>query len=263
MNNIVIKDNTHFIVYLRANKIDTEKYTFNEKNPEKNVYGMRNLSLFLNPYLWNKIANKRLYPAIEYAINEHPEWINLATGLGIIQSFQENSDNVKANIILDRILHMLWLSPDGTENISNLDTVLLSVLQYERSPLPYLKKLIAFIQEHEIKLNPKGAFIKTALIELAKKNDRKTIDYILELYPESFEESNSWPYVTALKHCNYELALFFAKKGMNIHIKNDLGYKLLERNYKKNSPSRVGKNKKAEEELMDMYSRDEQHSNKT
>lgn len=262
-NNIVIKDNTHFIVYLRANKIDTEKYIFNEKNPEKNIYGIRNLSLFLNPYLWNRIGNKRLYPAIEYAINEHPEWINLATGLGIIQAFQENSDNAKANIILDRILHMLWLSQDATENANNIDTVLLSILQYERSPLSYLKKLISFIQEHEIQLNPKGAFIKTSLIELAKKNDRETIDYILDLYPESFEESNSWPYVTALKHGNYELALFFARKGMNIHVKNDLGYKLLERNYKKNSSVRVGKNKKAEEELMDMYSKDEQHSNKT
>lgn len=262
MNNIVIKDDTHFIVYLRANKIDTERYTFNEKNPEKNVYGMRNLPIFLNPYLWNKIANRKLYPAIEYAINERPEWINLATGLGIIQSFQENPDQTKSNILLDRILCLLWLSKDGMENNNNLDTVLLSVLQYERSPLPFLKKLISFIQEHELKLNPKGAFIKTSLIEMAKRNDRETIDYILELYPESFEESNSWPYVTAIKHGNYELAVFFAKKGMDIHVKNDLGYKLLKRNYEKNSSVRVGKNKKAEEDLMDMYSRDEQHLNK-
>ena len=134
----------------------------------------------------------------------------------------------------------------------NLDTILLSLVTHNQ--LKILKFTTEYMKEKEIYPNIAGAFFRSAIEEAAKLNNLDMIKYIVEQYPETKETtSQDWPFLHAMKKGSYSLALFFVKQlNGNLHAKNDLGYKLMEKNHKNNIIPN-GKDKDAHDELMDLY----------
>lgn len=260
--NIKLKDETQFLMYLKSSKVSLDDFTYNE-DPSKNKYGIKDIIPYMNPYLWNVIAEKNLYSGIEFLLDVKPEWLTSSVGIGILQSFQIklSKDNI-INTLMNKLFTRLWVESSEETKENSIDGILLAILTENRGRLKFLKKAIDFIEKYNLKVKEDGAFIRACLTELAKTNDRDSINYLISKFPSSLTKGESWPYLIAIKYGNYELALFFASKGMDIHAKGDLGYKLLERNYKRNLVNRVGDTKKAEEHLMDLYLRDEKHTNK-
>lgn len=249
--NIQLKTVAQLTMYLKAKHIVFDDFTYHEEENKENKYGMKEIPAIRNPYLWMQVSNKNLIPAIESLLEYHSDWVSVQLCVAILEGAIIRKDLLPAKII-NKLLTLTCVNVKSEEDKKlNLDTILFSIVGLRSQAL--LEKSLAFVDKHELVISENGVFMKTALTEVSKTGNQDMINYLLDKFPIMLEKCDAWPYLTAIRYGHYKLALFFAKKGLDIHAKNDLGYKLLERNYKNNSVNRVGDTKKFEEELMDLY----------
>ena len=236
-----IKTKDALMCYIHSKHIDLNDYKFKEEN---NKFGIRDVEPIKNPYLWNHLISNQHDEAIEYLLEYGDDIINPNIITALFQSRNDNGLNTS------RVTKLLDLTYKNKSN-PNSDALLLGIIGLGKFKI--LRLALKYLAEHEIELNPNGAFIRGALAEAAKIGDKRMIDLILEQYPITLEKSDNWPLLNCLKKGFYSLAKFFANKGLDIHAKNDLGYKLMERNYKKNAEPATTEEREAHDWLMDIY----------
>lgn len=237
--------------YLFSNNILLKDYVYNEKDPEKNKYGIQGKPPLENPYLWNVITKKHMMDAIEFLVKYKQEWIDISVTLAIIQGIHDDKTRgVVLESLLDIILDCMCKNQPNMLK-ANMDQVLMCTIQEKMTPITV--KVVDFISDNGIELNPEGAFMYGGLSEAAKTADMNLIHLIEKYFPESIIKCGAWPFLNAMKYGLYEIALYFAQQNKdNVHAKNDLGYKLIERNDTKGIIA-IGKNKEAHDFLLNVY----------
>ena len=245
----MIKTEDQLKALLLAKGIRIKDFTYQE-NEEKNIYGVKDVPPLQNPYLWNVLTKQHNINALAFLLEYKPEWINIGITLAILQGIdRDNKRGIVTEAMISTILHCLIKNqPDMIR--ANFDQILMSTIQDRLTKIT--KIVFDFIIDEGIELNPEGAFMYGGLSEAAKSADMNLIKMIEKQYPQSIMKCGDWPYLNAMKYGLYTVALYFAKRGNDIHAKNDLGYKLMERNDKKGLLP-MGENKEAHDFLMDVY----------
>lgn len=236
-----IKTRDALMCYIQSKHINLNDYKFKEEN---NKFGIRDVEPIKNPYLWNHLISNQCNEAVDYLLDYGKD---LITQDIIISLFQSRNDN---GLNITRVTKLLDIVCKD-ENSTRSDVLLLGLIELDKVKM--LKLALDYLREHNVEPNPNGAFIRGSLAEAAKSGDKRMIDLILEYYPLTLEKSEDWPLLNCLKKGFYSLAKFFVNKGLDIHAKNDLGYKLMERNYKNKIEPTTEEERKAHDWLMDIY----------
>ena len=120
----------------------------------------------------------------------------------------------------------------------------------------YLKTTVKYMKKNKIQpcFKEYGNINNgNGLVEAAKIGNEQIIEFLLSNGANpSFDEGFS--FLSAMKHANYKTALLLVKAGCDPHVKNDLGFKLLQRSDKMcRIPSK--ENKESYEILCNIYTR--------
>lgn len=232
--------------YLRSKDIDINKYKYREEN---NMYGIEGVIPIKNPYLWNHMLNENITEPLELLLNYKQELVNPRLVNAILTSQPDFKVN-DCNISKSKIIALLDILKEKEALENNVENLLISLISkgYDR----VVKIILSYIKKNDIEIKENGSFMRESLAEASKSGNMELVKLIMDSYPNAIKKSDDWPYLNAIKRGFYEMALYFLKNGNNYHAKNDLGYKLLERNDKKRIAS-VGKNKEAHDFIMDLY----------
>ena len=216
---------SQFRSYLISKKINLDAYKYKEEN---NIYGLKDIEPLRNPYLWLNLISDHHFPAVDYMLYYDQSLFSSNIAIALFQSRKDiGLDNKRITKILDRLYE------DQENKDFNTDGVLMDLIINSKATV--LTKVIEYLKSHDIQPNPQGSFYRDAVSEAAKSENINLVKYILEQYPDVIEKSDvTWGYLNALKRANYVLAHYLIKKfdTLDIHAKNNLGYKLIERNYK-------------------------------
>lgn len=223
MSNKPITTMNTFRAYLLSKGIRLEDYKFKE---EDNIYGIQDVEPIRNPYLWNRLISDRHYQAVDFLLYHYTQIFSSNIAIALLQSRLDNGlDNNRIN----RILDLVFEDKDNTE--FNADSMLMDLISVAKYKI--LSKVINYLKLHDINPTEQGVFFKSAISESCKLEDRRILDLLLSEYPQLYDTSDViWGYLNALKRAKYSLAKFLVLKfKVDIRAKNDLGYKLIKRNY--------------------------------
>ena len=232
-----------FFSYLKAHDIDIKDYKYSKT---KNIYGLPNTEPISNPYLWMKVVDDRLSEAIEYLTNIEPELVNQNIVCGMIQAIH-NKDLITDNLF-KKLVEIIYRN----DKKCNFD--MLSFASIEVKKVDYLQIILDFMTEKKIKFqfDTFGNINRgVGLTEAAKKGDKELVKFLLD-NGASIDLNDGFSFLSAMKYGCYEVAMLLVKHGADPHMKNDLGFKLIQRNGR-NHVSPMGKNKEAYEELCNIY----------
>lgn len=238
---------SQFRSFLLSKKIDLNDYTYKEEN---NKYGIKDTEPLKNPYLWSKLISDQYYRAVDYMLYYNKDLFNVNIGIALLQSRNDNGlDTPRLTKILDLIY-------EDTENKDyNTDGVLMDIIVNGKYKL--FKRVVEYMKAHDIHPNPQGSFYRDAISEAAKIDYIGLIQYIINEFPDIVEKADvTWGFLNSLKRANYLLAkylIFKFQDSIDIHAKNDLGYKLIEKNIKQRGEPLDQANKEAYHFILDLY----------
>lgn len=242
-NNMDIKTRDQFFSYLKSHDIDIKDFKYSKKN---NIYGLPNTEPISNPYLWKKVVDDRLVDGLEYLINAGHSLVNENIVSGMIGA------NHNADIITDKIFGKLVETIYINNKKCNFDLLSFACITIKK--VSYLKIIMDFMNENKIKFqyDTFGNINRgVGLTEAAKTGDKELVKFLLD-NGASIDLNDGFSFLSAMKHGCYEVAILLVKHGADPHMKNDLGFKLIQRN-DKNHITPMGKNRDAYEELCTIY----------
>ena len=235
-----------FRAYLNSKKINLDAYKYKEEN---NIYGLNGIKPLSNPYLWLNLISDHHFPAVDYLLYHDHTLFSSNIAIALLQSRKDiGLDNKRITKILDRLYE------DQENKDFNTDGVLMDLITNGKATV--LSKVVEYLKSHEIHPNPQGSFYRDGVAEAAKQENINIIRYIINQYPDIVEKSDvTWGYLNALKRANYVLAHYLIRQfdSLDIHAKNDLGYKLIERNHKNKKDPIDEANIQAYHFILDLY----------
>lgn len=249
MKDIKILNDEMLLKYIKEHGIDINEYKYIAVSTKKTKYGVKNTEALDNPFLWNNLVSTCGTSVLDYLISDTGRvHITLPVVEGII--FAKKSVRSYYEKILDIVK-----DKQKEENIGYvIDILCLNCISANK--LFYLKTTIKYMKKNKIKpcFKEYGNISNgNGLVEAAKIGNEETIEFLLSNGANpSFDEGFS--FLSAMKHANYKTALLLVKAGCDPHVKNDLGFKLLQRNDKMCLiPSK--ENKESYEILCNIYTR--------
>ena len=249
MKDTKILNDEMLLKYIKEHGIDINEYKYLAVSTKKTKYGVKNTEALDNPFLWNNLVSTCGTSVLDYLISDTGRvHITIPVVEGII--FAKKSIRSYYEKILDIIK-----GKQKEENIGYvIDILCLNCISANK--LFYLKTTVKYMKKNKIK----PCFKKygninngNGLVEAAKIGNEEIIEFLLGNGANpSFDEGFS--FLSAMKHANYKTALLLVKAGCDPHVKNDLGFKLLQRNDKMHLiPSK--ENKESYEILCNIYTR--------
>ena len=252
VNNLQSTDQLHF--YLKSNGIDINDFRF-FKDDKKNKFGIDGIKPLENPYLWNMIVNKNLIEPIRFLIEYKKEWISSRVVTAILTG---NPYGTSEDCLIPRneIVALLRALKENDKDIAfHMEDIMLYVCPCCVKSSRVLQILMTFTKNNDIVIRPNGSFMREILSEASKIGNIDLLEMIIGYFPEALKECGDWPFLNAIKHGCYELAVYLVHKGLDPHCKRDMGYKLIQSNDKKNIPC-FAKNKEAHDYLVSLYKKD-------
>lgn len=235
--------------YIKEHGIDINEYKYIAISTKKSKYGVKDTEALDNPFLWNNLVSTCGTSVLDYLISDTGRvHITIPVVEGII--FAKKSVRGYYEKILDIIANK-----QKEENIGYvIDILCLNCISANK--LFYLKTTVKYMKKNKIKpcFKEYGNISNgNGLVEAAKIGNEEIIEFLLSNGANpSFDEGFS--FLSAMKHANYKTALLLVKAGGDPHVKNNLGFKLLQRNDKMGIiPSK--ENKESYEILCDIYTR--------
>ena len=249
MKDTKILNDEMLLKYIKEHGIDINEYKYIAVSTKKTKYGVKNTEALDNPFLWNNLVSTCGTSVLDYLISDTGRaHITIPVVEGII--FAKKPIRGYYEKILDIIK-----DKQKEENIGYvIDILCLNCISANK--LFYLKTTVKYMKKNKIKpcFKEYGSINNgNGLVEAAKIGNEEIIEFLLSNGANpSFDEGFS--FLSAMKHANYKIALLLVKAGCDPHVKNDLGFKLLQRNDKMHLiPSK--ENKESYEILCNIYTR--------
>lgn len=235
--------------YIKEHGIDINEYKYIAVSTKKSKYGVKDTEPLDNPFLWNNLVSTCDTSVLDYLISDTGKvHVTIPVVEGII--FAKKPIRSYYEKILDIVK-----DKQKEENIGYvIDILCLNCISANK--LFYLKTTVKYMKKNKIKpcFKEYGNISNgNGLVEAAKIGNEEIIEFLLSNGANpSFDEGFS--FLSAMKHANYKIALLLVKAGCDPHVKNDLGFKLLQRNDKMHLiPSK--ENKESYEILCNIYTR--------
>lgn len=249
MKDIKILNDEMLLKYIKEHGIDINEYKYIAVSTKKTKYGVKNTEALDNPFLWNNLVSTCGTSVLDYLISDAGRvHITIPVVEGIIFAKKPIRD------YYEKILDIIK-GKQKEENIGYvIDILCLNCISANK--LFYLKTTVKYMKKNKIKpcFKEYGNISNgNGLVEAAKIGNEDIIEFLLSNGANpSFDEGFS--FLSAMKHANYKIALLLVKAGCDPHVKNDLGFKLLQRNDKMHLiPSK--ENKESYEILCNIYTR--------
>lgn len=249
MKDTKILNDEMLLKYIKEHGIDINEYKYIAVSTKKTKYGVKNTEALDNPFLWNNLVSTCGTSVLDYLISDTGRvHITIPVVEGII--FAKKPIRSYYEKILDIVK-----DKQKEENIGYvIDILCLNCISANK--LFYLKTTVKYMKKNKIKpcFKEYGNINNgNGLVEAAKIGNEEIIEFLLSNGANpSFDEGFS--FLSAMKHANYKIALLLVKAGCDPHVKNDLGFKLLQRNDKMRLiPSK--ENKESYEILCNIYTR--------
>ena len=220
-----------------------------EEGKEKE-YAVKDRDLLLNPNLWSMLIEKDDITSINYIIDSNPKVIDFQI-VSIFAPITSIPDMMVLKV-LDTFLN--WNS-NKKRRTYEFDVLAMSCISTNVKGYKAFKRIIDFMKKHKIAphygeygnlCNGEG------LGEAAKTGNPDLIRYMIYELKANPRLNEGWAFVHACKHAGYEAALILAKHGADVHAKNDLGKKMIERNIKA-GVSPIGKAKECMDALIVLF----------
>ena len=220
---------------LKSKGIDIKDYDYiNGKTDDKKVidrdkpfvmYGRR---FYQNPYLWSRIMELNYTKIIDSILNQPdfiPDILVVRACLGC-----GNKDNKYPIIVMNSFLDHTINESDKQELIDTVDCVFCSVVESGRFEV--FEKILQFI--NYCKVEPKyktwgNAGNGDALYYSIDADDSRIALRLMQLGADP-SLNDSMAFVKACKKAKYRIANVMIDKGIDIHTKNDLALRMIERN---------------------------------
>lgn len=230
---------SQILFMLKAKGINVKDYDYNRKTNETYMrngdhpllmYGRR---FYQNPYLWGRILESR-YNQIAFNIMSHPDFV---PDLMIVRACLGCSakDNTYPSSMT--AAYLSWVKEHEPENLGEVaDQVVTSIAESNRYTI--LLETLIFINSNDVK--PKwdnwgNAGNGDALLYAIDGEDTRLAVKLLELGADP-SKNDSMAFAKACKKAKYRVANMMIDKGVNIHTKNDLALRMIERNDSNNVP---------------------------
>lgn len=237
----------HILSKYKINKVDL----IYKEGQEHKQYAVKGRDLLLNPNLWDKLIKKKDYPAIQYIIDTHPQSIDFQI-MSIVSPITTISDNIVLKIFDTFLEH----NSNEKRRAYEFDVLAMACLTSDEKDYTSFKRMIDFMVDHNIppQYEAYGNICNgEGLAEAAKLGNPDLVNYLISLGADP-SKNDSWSFVHACKHAWYEVALLLAEHGADIHTKNDLGLKMIERN-DKNGIIGIGKASESRKILLERYNK--------
>ena len=216
---------SHILSKYKINKVDL----IYKEGQEHRRYAVKGRDLLLNPNLWDKLIKKKDYDAIFYIIYNHPKAVDFQI-MTIIAPITTFSDAITVKLFET----FLKYNSNEKRRSYEFDVLAMACLTSTTKNYTAFKRIIEFMKDKNIppQYGMYGNLCNgDGLAEAAKIGNPELIKYLLSLGADP-SKNDSWSFVHACKHAWYEVALLLAEHGADIHTKNDLGLKMIERNDK-------------------------------
>ena len=237
----------HILSKYKINKVDL----IYKEGQDHRQYAVKGRDLLLNPNLWDKLIKKKDYDAIQYIIDSHPQYIDFQ-----IMSIVSPITTISDKIVLKLFNTFLEHNSNEKRRAYEFDVLAMACLTSDEKDYTSFKRMIDFMVDHNIppQYETYGNICNgEGLAEAAKLGNPELIKYLLSLGADP-SKNDSWSFVHACKHAWYEVALLLAEHGADIHTKNDLGLKMIERN-DKNGIIGIGKASESRKILLERYNK--------
>jgi hypothetical protein len=235
----------HILSKYKINKVDL----IYKEGQDHRQYAVKGRDLLLNPNLWDKLIKKKDYPAIHYIIDTHPQSIDFQI-MSIVSPITTISDNIALKIFDTFLEH----NSNEKRRAYEFDVLAMACLTSDEKDYTSFKRMINFMIDHNItpQYEAYGNICNgEGLAEAAKLGNPDLVNYLISLGADP-SKNDSWSFVHACKHACYEVALLLANHGADVHTKNDLGLKMIERNDKAKVLC-IGKAAECREKLLGLY----------
>lgn len=237
----------HILSKYKINKVDL----IYKEGQDHRQYAVKGRDLLLNPTLWDKLIKKKDYDAIQYIIDSHPQSIDFQI-MSIVAPITTISDKITLKIFNTFLEH----NSNENRRAYEFDILAMACLTSDEKDYSSFKRIIEFMVDHNIppQYETYGNICNgEGLAEASKIGNPELIKYLLSLGADP-SKNDSWSFVHACKHAWYEVALLLAEHGADIHTKNDLGLKMIERN-DKNGIIGIGKASESRKILLERYNK--------
>lgn len=241
---------SHILSKYKINKVDL---IYKEGQENNKPYAVKDRDLLLNPNLWNKLIRSKDYPAIRYIIDTHPEVIDFQ-----IMSIVSPIDTISDEIVFKVFDTFLKYNSNEKRRVYEFDVLAMACLTSNKKGYSSFKRIIGFMENNKIppQYGTYGNICNgDGLAEASKLGNTELIKYLISLGADP-SKNDSWSFVHACKHAWYEVALLLAEHGADIHTKNDLGLKMIERN-DKGQVIPIGRASECRKILLDLYDKKE------
>lgn len=249
---------SQLIFILKTHNIDIKDYDYVEdKTTDKYksdhplvMYGRR---FYENPYLWTRMLDEKIYDAIDFILDVEEFVIDLTVVRACLQT-QNRETDYPAVVIKRHLEDMTKL--DKSEAEDELDVIIDCISEVDK--LDLLKEILNYSIE-ELKLEPKynqwgDATNGSALYNACDHDTTDLAEYLVSLGIDA-SRNDSMAFAKACKKGHYRLALMLLDRGADLHTKNDLAMKMIERNDRKGTVPRNEENyRKA---LIDRFIKEE------
>ena len=230
---------TPLLFILKNKHINVKDYDYIEgKTNEKKMmdgdhpflmYGRR---FYQNPYLWARLVEGEYGEAIE-AIMNHSDFVpDLMITRGCLGCNSKENKYPSAMTAA----YLSWVKENDPENIDDaVDQIIVAVAESGRYSI--LLEVWIFANNHA---KPKwgnwgNAGNGDALLYSISAEDSRIAVKLLELGADP-SKNDSLAFAKACKNAKYRIANMMIDRGVNIHTKNDLALRMIERNDSNNVP---------------------------
>lgn len=252
-----IESEQQFLMYLKTKDIDLKDFDYTTDDQSKmndpeyrynHPYKKLGKRYYENPFLWKWIFDHDYAIAIDYMKSFMNQYLNLDIILAIISS------STNDNILLD-ILHIYIDNNKG--NGLDYDKIIHTITITNRNKALYY--IMDYLNNHK-NIKPKygtwgNGSNGLTFIEAIKIGNKKILDLLIDNGSIDISSDDGWCYIMALKYGRYDIAkkIIDKNKKIDIHMKNDLGLKMIQRNDKNKNVIPIGIMKDCREYLLSLY----------
>jgi hypothetical protein len=227
---------TPLLFILKNKHINVKDYDYIEgKTNEKKMmdgdhpFIMYHRRFYQNPYLWARMVEENIEPAIDFILDRDdfkPDILIVRACLGC-----NSKDNTYPLKVTERYIEDVINNFDSEEELTDtFDCLITSIAESGRTKI--FDSAMDTI--HSMDIKPKfdnwgNAGNGDALYYAIDGEDSKLAEKLLLLGADP-SKNDSMSFVKACKKAKYKLANIMMDKGINIHTKNDLAMRMIERN---------------------------------